>query len=65
LLKKKKIRRQNGERLKQKEYPLILRNDVYDMRITNSKLSEYWIKVPVYGVKGGIKLPIKPHCEMS
>jgi len=40
----KKIRRQNGGRLKQKEYPLILRRDVYDVWITDSKLSKYWIK---------------------
>jgi len=60
----RKIRKQRGK-LKQKEYPLILRNDVYDVQITNNKLSKYWIKIPVYGVRGGIKLPIKPHCEID
>jgi len=60
----RKIRKQNGK-LKQKEYPLILRNDVYDVRITNNKLSKYWIKIPVHGVRGGIKLPIRPHCEID
>ena len=60
----RKIRKQRGK-LKQKEYPLILRNDVYDVRITDNKLSKYWIKIPVYGVRGGIKLPIRPHCEID
>ena len=61
----RKIKKQNGGKPKQKEYPLILRNDVYDFRITDNKLSKYWIKIPVYGVRGGIKLPIKLHCEID
>ena len=61
----KKIRKQNGGKLKKKEYPLILRNDVYDIWITDNKISKYWLKIPVYGIRGGIKLPIKPHCEMD
>jgi len=61
----RKIRKQNGGKIKQKEYPLILRRDVYDVWITDNKLSKYWIKIPVYGVRGGIKLPIKPHCEID
>jgi putative transposase len=61
----RKIKKQNGGKLKQKEYPLILRRDVYNVWITDNKLSKYWIKIPVYGVKGGIKLPIKPHCEID
>jgi len=60
----RKIRKQRGK-LKQKEYPLVLRNDVYDVQITDNELSKYWIKIPVYGVRGGIKLPIKPHCEID
>lgn len=61
----KKIRKQNGGKLKQREYPLILRRDVYNVWITNNKLSKCWIKIPVYGVRGGIKLPIRPHCEID
>jgi len=64
----RKIRKQNGGKIKQKEYPLILRNDVYrvyDIKVTDNKLSKYWIKIPVYGIRGGIKLPIKPHCEID
>lgn len=61
----RKIRKQNGGKIKQKEYPLILRNDVYNVWITNNKLTKYWIKIPVYGIRGGIKLPIKPHCKID
>ena len=64
----RKIRKQNGGKIKQKEYPLILRNDVYkiwDVKVTDNKLSNYWIKIPVYKVRGGIKLPIRPHCEID
>jgi len=59
------LKKQNNGNLKKKEYPLILRNDVYNIWTTENRLSKYWIKIPVYGVKGGIKLPIKPHCEIS
>jgi len=41
-----------------KEYPLILRRDVYR---TNTKLTPYWLKIPIYGVRGGINVPIKTH----
>ncbi len=64
----RKIRKQNGGKIKQKEYPLILRNDVYmiyDIKVTDNKLSKYWIGIPVHGIRGGIKLPIKPHCEID
>ncbi|MDF2956360.1 MAG: Transposase [Candidatus Alkanophagales archaeon MCA70_species_2] len=61
----RKIRKQNGGKIKQKEYPLILRDDVYNVWITNNKLTKYWIKIPVYGIRGGIKLPIKPHCKID
>ncbi|MBO3833426.1 MAG: hypothetical protein FGF51_08635, partial [Candidatus Brockarchaeota archaeon] len=41
-----------------KEYPLILRRDVYR---ADAKLTPYWLKIPVYGVRGGINVPIKTH----
>lgn len=41
-----------------KEYPLILRNDVYR---AETKLTKYWLKIPVHGVRGGIFVPIQPH----
>ncbi|MEM3833242.1 MAG: transposase [Thermoprotei archaeon] len=41
-----------------KEYPLILRRDVYR---ADTKLTPYWLKIPIYGVRGGINVPIKTH----
>ncbi|MEM1995392.1 MAG: transposase [Nitrososphaerales archaeon] len=41
-----------------KEYPLILRRDVYR---ADTKLTPYWLKIPVFGVRGGINVPIKTH----
>jgi len=57
--------RQQAERLPRrgnsslnKEYPMILRRDFYK---ANTKLTPYWLKIPIYGVKGGINVPIKTH----
>ncbi|MBC7113139.1 MAG: IS200/IS605 family element transposase accessory protein TnpB [Candidatus Methanomethyliales bacterium] len=50
--------RLKGKLKPNKEYPLILRRDVYR---ANTKLTPYWLKIPVYGVKGGINVPIKTH----
>jgi len=48
-----------GDKFKQyKEYPLILRRDVYK---TDTKLTPYWLNIPIYGVRGGINVPIKTH----
>ncbi|HIQ12994.1 MAG TPA: transposase [Thermoprotei archaeon] len=63
-----KIKKQNGGKLRRKEYPLILRNDVYrvwDVKVTDNKLTKYWIKIPIYGIRGGVNLPIRPHCELD
>jgi len=45
-----------------KEYPLVLRNDVYK---TENKLTSFWLRVPIGGVKGGVWVPIKPHMPLS
>nr|MDO8135427.1 hypothetical protein [Candidatus Njordarchaeum guaymaensis] len=43
---------------KQKEYPLSLRNDLINLK----KSKSFWfLKVPVCGVYGGIRVPIKMH----
>ena len=52
------LRRLKGELKPNKEYPLILRRDVYR---ADTKLTPYWLKIPVYGVRGGINVPIKAH----
>jgi putative transposase len=45
-----------------KEYPLILRQDVYR---AETKLTQCWLKIPIYGVRGGINAPIKPHAPIT
>lgn len=46
------------KKIKQKEYPLSLRNDLINLR----KAKNFWfLKIPVYDVRGGIKVPLKPH----
>jgi len=52
------LRRLKGKLKPNKEYPMILRRDVYR---ANTKLTPYWLKIPIYGVKGGINVPIKTH----
>ncbi len=51
------LRRLNGK-LKEGEYPLMLRNDTYRIEIEQSP---YLLKIPVYGVWGGIRVPIRTH----
>lgn len=49
------------KKIKRKEYPLSLRNDLINLH----KAKQFWfLKIPVYGVRGGIKVPIKPHREI-
>jgi len=51
----RKLQKQNGGVLKEKEYPMILRNDVYR---AETKLTPYWVKIPIHGLKGGINVPV-------
>ncbi|MBM5805015.1 MAG: IS200/IS605 family element transposase accessory protein TnpB [Candidatus Verstraetearchaeota archaeon] len=54
-----RLRRQNCGRLDpDKEYPIILRNDVYDLHREETKLTPYWMRIPVAGKRGGINVPI-------
>ncbi len=47
-------------KVKRKEYPLSLRNDLINLR----EAKAFWfLKIPVYGVRDGIKVPVKPHKE--
>ncbi len=56
--------RRIGAPKEDKEYPLILRRDVYKLERTENKLTEYWLRVPIGKVKGGIWIPIKAHMEI-
>jgi len=46
-----------------KEYPLSIRNDLIKIENKKTKLVKYWVRVPVAGKRGGIWLPVKPHCD--
>ena len=48
---------------KGKQYPISLRNDLIKVEKMDTKLVPYWIRVPVMGRRGGLWLPVKPHCE--
>ena len=55
-----------GERKKQKPYPMILRNDVINIQRRDTKLARFWLKIPIAGVWGGIKVPLQfPHNQNS
>ena len=54
----KLLRRLKGKVKVNREYPMILRRDVYR---ADTKLTPYWLKIPIYGVRGGINVPIKTH----
>jgi len=44
-----------------REYPISLRNDLIDLK----KAKRFWfLKIPVAGQRGGIKVPIKPHRDI-
>jgi len=41
-----------------KEYPLVIRKDLMDIRKTDNKFATYWARIPIYGVRGGIKVAL-------
>ena len=46
------------KRMKRKEYPLSLRNDLINIK----RAKAFWfLKIPVRDVRGGINVPVKPH----
>ncbi|MDY7082764.1 MAG: transposase, partial [Halobacteria archaeon] len=48
------------------EYPWFIRNDTFhvDLRRDDNDVADWWLKVPVAKVRGGINVPIKPHDEI-
>ena len=55
--------KQQGKRIypkidRRKEYPLIIRKDLMDIRKTKNKLAKYWARIPVCGVRGGVKVAL-------
>jgi IS605 OrfB family transposase len=63
--------KQQAERLlkkiktpKHRHYPLILRRDVIRLERQDTVIASYWFKFPCFGIKGGIWLALKPHCDI-
>lgn len=52
------LRRLKGK-LKRKNYPMILRRDVFNIRETGNKIAKFWVKIPIHDVQGGIKVAIQ------
>ena len=49
-----------------KKYPLHLRNDTFKVeKVENSEKFNYWAKIPVSNMWGGIGMPIKPQHEIN
>lgn len=48
---------------KGKIYPISIRNDLIKIEKKDTKLVKHWIRIPVVGRRGGLWLPIKPHCD--
>ena len=46
-----------------REYPLSVRKDLVRVKKKETKLVKYWVRIPVAGRRGGVWLPVKPHCE--
>jgi putative transposase len=49
---------------KHRHYPLILRRDIIRLERQDTKVSPYWFKFPCFGIRGGIWLALKPHCDI-
>ncbi|MHA1505824.1 MAG: hypothetical protein ACTSR0_01335 [Candidatus Asgardarchaeia archaeon] len=44
-----------------KEYPLSIMRDLLKIERRNTKIAEYWARIPVKGRRGGVWVVIKPH----
>jgi len=43
------------------EYPWFIRNDVFNIEQHDTELADWWMKIPVSQVYGGVNVPINPH----
>ncbi|MFO7793637.1 MAG: transposase [Candidatus Nanohaloarchaea archaeon] len=48
-----------------KEQPLFIRNDTFEIAKRDTELTKYWARIPVASVHGGIWIPIQPHTEIQ
>lgn len=47
-----------------RHYPLLLRRDVIRLERRDTDVAPCWFKFPCFGVRGGIWLALKPHCDI-
>jgi IS605 OrfB family transposase len=68
---RRRIQRKRNSNLKPREYPMILRRDTIKIDRQPTKLSPWWFRIPVSGVRGGIWVaiavapPHQPLLELS
>lgn len=48
-----------GKRMNDIDYPMVLRNDVINIQRHDTQIAHYWMKVPIHGIRGGIKVPLQ------
>lgn len=48
-----------------KKYPLSIRKDLLKIERRDTKIAEYWARIPVKGRNGGVWVAIKPHCPIE
>jgi putative transposase len=48
-----------------KEYPLSIRKDLLKVERRETKIAEYWARMPVKDRRGGLWVAIKPHCPIE
>jgi putative transposase len=48
-----------------KEQPLFIRNDIFEVAKRDIELTEYWAKIPVASIHGGVWVPVQPHIEIQ
>lgn len=46
-----------------RHYPLVIRRDTLKVERRNTRLSSYWARIPIGGIRDGIWVAIIPHCD--
>jgi len=49
----------------EREYPLSIRKDLIRVECRDTKITRYWVRIPVKLRRGGVWVAIKPHCEIT
>lgn len=48
-----------------REYPLSVRKDLIRVERHDTKITRYWVRIPVKLRRGGVWVAVKPHCEIA